>query len=813
MKNHFRRLMASLLAAAVSAGALAGCSGGNETPSSSETSSSSASSAASGNTDGEGVPLVYATGTFNQKFNPFFYTLAYDGEVSSVCIDTLLETDREGVVVYDGINGETRAYNGTDYTYDGLASCTVDQGEETTTYTFKLREGVQFADGEELTADDLIFSLYVILDPSFTGIQTLYSEDIVGLNAYRTQTSDAAYEEYGAIFDAISAGDTSTDYDQALYDSYNTLLETAWTDDLEALVASDLVNYADYIETYAGFTADEVSADEGLQIAFSMVLDETGSIEGGVLTSVTGDTFDLSAGTMPTIDDFYAASYQTYGGDAAAYYESEGAGDTTVLDAAKEAFILANGQDETGEGVPNIEGIQKIDDYTVSVTTNGFSATTINKLASVPLAPLHYYGDESLYDYDNNQFGFTYGDLSAVEDNLEPMGTGPYYYDRYENRTLYLSANENYWKGAPKIKQMQWRETNPDDQIAAVATGTADVTAPESSMEAYAEVRSYNSNGEDSGDTLTMEQYAMNGYGLIGINSTTVNVGGDNGSEASKNLRRALATIFAVYRNIAISSYYGDGANVIEYSITSVSWASPQPTDPGYSEAFSVDVDGNPIYTSDMTDDERYAAALEAAKGFFIAAGYTWDEASGKFTAAPEGAKLSYEIIVPGSGTGTHPDFMLAEYARDALAELGITLIINDPSDTNVLWNALDAGTQEIWCQSWASGNDPDMYQIWHSSNAPGKPGSTGSNHASLEDPELDALIMEGRTSSDTSFRKAIYTQCLDIIRDWAVEVPIFQRNEFFLFSTERVNLDTVTPDISSYWNWMHDLEKLEMNG
>ena len=811
MKIRFRRVLSALLAAAVSAGALAGCSSGTETSSSSGSSSSVSSSEASGEESGDSVPLVYATGTFNQKFNPFFYTLAYDGEVASVCVDTLLESDREGVVVYDGLGGETREYNGTDYTYEGLATCTVDQGEETTTYTFQLREGVLFADGEELTADDLIFSLYVILDPTFTGIQTLYSEDIVGLNAYRTQTSDAAYEEYGVIFDGIAAG--GSDYDQALLDSYAELVAAAWTDDLSALVASDLSSYAGYIEEYTGFTADEVSADEGLQIAFSMVLDETGTIADGVLTTVTGEAFDLSAGETPAIGDFYEASYSVYGGDAAAYYEAEGVGSSTVLDAAKEEFILANGQDESGEGVPNISGIQKIDDYTVSVTTNGFSATTIYKLASVPLAPLHYYGDESLYDYENNQFGFTYGDLSSIEDNLEPMGTGPYLFDRYENRTLYLSANENYWKGAPKIKQMQWRETNPDDQIAAVATGTADLTAPESSLEAYDEVRSYNSNGENTGDTLTMAQYAMNGYGLIGINSTTVNVGGVQDSEASKNLRRAFATILAVYRDIAISSYYGDGADVIEYSLTSVSWASPQPTDPGYSEAFSTDVNGDPIYTSDMTDEERYDAALQAAIGFFQAAGYTWDEASGTFTAAPEGAKLSYEMIVPGSGTGTHPDFMLAEYARDALAEIGITLVINDPSDTNVLWNALDAGTQEIWCQSWASGNDPDMYQIWHSNNAPGKPGSTGSNHASLEDPELDALILEGRTSSDTSFRKAIYTQCLDIIRDWAVEVPVFQRNEFFLFSTERVNVDTITPDITSYWDWMNDLEKLEMNG
>lgn len=180
MKIRFRRVLSALLAAAVSAGALAGCSSGTETSSSSGSSSSVSSSEASGEESGDSVPLVYATGTFNQKFNPFFYTLAYDGEVASVCVDTLLESDREGVVVYDGLGGETREYNGTDYTYEGLATCTVDQGEETTTYTFQLREGVLFADGEELTADDLIFSLYVILDPTFTGIQTLYSEDIVG---------------------------------------------------------------------------------------------------------------------------------------------------------------------------------------------------------------------------------------------------------------------------------------------------------------------------------------------------------------------------------------------------------------------------------------------------------------------------------------------------------------------------------------------------------------------------------------------------------------------------------------------------------
>lgn len=118
-----------------------------------------------------------------------------------------------------------------------------------------------------------------------------------------------------------------------------------------------------------------------------------------------------------------------------------------------------------------------------------------------------------------------------------------------------------------------------------------------------------------------------------------------------------------------------------------------------------------------------------------------------------------------------------------------------------------------MWAAAWSfSGADPDMYQTWHSSQVPGAPGSSSSNHAYLIDDELDSLLMEGRQSSDQEYRKAIYKQCLDIIKDWAVEVPYYQRQNGYVMSTERINLDTLTPDMSPYWNWMEDIQNLEMN-
>ena len=104
------------------------------------------------------------------------------------------------------------------------------------------------------------------------------------------------------------------------------------------------------------------------------------------------------------------------------------------------------------------------------------------------------------------------------------------------------------------------------------------------------------------------------------------------------------------------------------------------------------------------------------------------------------------------------------------------------------------------------------MYQVYYSTNGNGK-GGTESNHYMIADDTLDELIMEARTSADQAFRKATYKQCLDIIIDWAVEVPVYQRQNAIIMSTERVNIDTVTPDITPFWRWMAEIEKIETNG
>lgn len=621
-----RKALASVLAVLL----LCGC--GAREPLPSET----------GPSAGQDKTLVVGTLNFDGKFSPFFYTNAYENEVLSLVHLDLLETDREGAVVLEGIRGEVRPYNGTDYVYTGIADCTITENADGSVYyDITLKEGVRFSDGTEMDIDDVIFSLYVPLDPSYDGIMTLYSLPIQGLAEYRE------------------------------------------------------------------------NAD-----------------------------------------------------------------------------------------VPNITGIQRLDDHSLRIVMTEFSATAIYQL-STAVVPMHYYGDESLYDYENNSFGFPKGDLSGVKAvTTKPMGAGPYRFVSYAGGIVTLEANEQYWKGTPKTRYIQFREGQDADKVPGVAAGTIDITNPAYSVEMAKAIANYNG-GTISGNVISTSMVDNLGYGYIGFNAQLVKVGEDAGSEASKNLRKAIATVISVYRDVAVDSYYGEFANVINYPISDTSWAAPRVTDAGYRIAFSVDPEGDSLYTSDMTAQQRYDAALEGALEFFKAAGYT--EQDHVLTAAPEGAKLSYEVLVGAGGNGDHPTFMALTQAAAALRQIGFQLIVTDLSNFSELTGAVNSSSAEMFAMAWNASADPDLFQIYHSQG--------GSNEKAyhIKDAQLDEMILLARQSADQTYRRTLYKACLDIISDWAVEIPMYQRQNVIIFSSQRVNMDTVTPDITPFWGWANDIELLEM--
>ena len=120
-------------------------------------------------------------------FNPFYSTSAADGTIVSMTQISMLGSKYVNGNV-EVAYGENEAVVVKDYDVK-------ENSDGTTTYTFVLKNGILFSDGHPLTMEDVLFNYYVYLDPVYTGSSTLYSTDIVGLSAYRTQTIGSSTDD------------------------------------------------------------------------------------------------------------------------------------------------------------------------------------------------------------------------------------------------------------------------------------------------------------------------------------------------------------------------------------------------------------------------------------------------------------------------------------------------------------------------------------------------------------------------------------------------------------------------------------------
>ena len=769
MNNKIMKLMALVLALVMVVSMFAGCKKADDATTTESNDVTTESNETTENNSDKADTLVFATSTFGQKFSTFFATTAYDQDVVDLTTGGLLTADREGNIVRNGIEGETIPYNGTDYTYYGMGDVEVVENDDgTVDYNLTMRDDIFFSDGEPANIDDVIFGIYVMADPTYDGSSTIYAVPIEGMDAYRGGMEALTNVILEAGPDAVSELSNKEDTEY-FWNAFNAAGEKFCQ------------SIADYV--IANYGAEDFKSAVEM---WGYEAEDTATMWQQIIANYGYDITDNGINAEVADKDF-------------SEFLNEELGDKADMYAAGVS---------TGDSAANISGIERTGDYSMTVHCTKFDATAIYNM-SFPIAPLHYYGDPSAYDYENNKFGFTKGDLSVVKSKTsQPLGCGPYTFDSYENGVVTLVANPNYFKGEPKIKYIRMVESVDADYVPGIQSGTFDLALPSISADTVKALEDGNSNGELSGDVTTTALIDYRGYGYIGINADVVKVGSDSSSDASKDLRKALMTVMAIHRDTVIDSYYGERATVIQYPISNTSWAAPRPTDEGYENCYSRDVDGNPIYTDGMTEEEKYDAALQAAVGFLKAAGYTFDD-NGVITAAPEGAETSYEMLVPGSGQGDHPAYGVALEASKQLKTIGFDLVVNDVEAS--VWNdSLEANTAQLWCAAWQATADPDMYQVYYSANAHGE--GTNSNHYQITDSELDTLIVDARSSSDNAYRKATYKTCFDIILDWGVELPLYQRKDCTVASTVRVNVDTLPKDMTPYWGWNAEIETLEMN-
>ena len=773
--KHMKQLIALLLALVLCLGLLAGCASKTTDDATTPTDTTPADDTSKDTTEGgedatdetvgnpDGTIVIAETG-FEGKFSPFFAASAPDQAAHALTQAVLLNADRRGEIIMHGIEGETRSYNGTDYTYYGLADCEVTENDDgTVTYAITLRDDVTFSDGTPMTIDDVIFNMYVYMDPTYDGSATFYSVPIVGIDEYRGGMDTRMNVILAAGPDGYEANDL---YTEEQYNTFWAAFQTAGEKFAQSIADYVMENYgaADFAAAVAmwGYEANDAAE------LWSKIVETYGY-------DLSDDGINKEVATT-SITDFIA----------------EEIGDTW------NDYIVGV---KTGESADHVEGIVKTGDYSMTLTTSELSTTAIYQL-QMEIAPMHYYGDASLYDYDNNSFGFPKGDLSLVRAKTStPMGAGPYIFKEYSDGVFYTDANPNYFLGAPKNGHVNMKETQEADKITGIQSGALDISDPSYSLEVRNQIADINGADGDDGAIITTRLMDYRGYGYIALAAGNVKVGDDPASQESRDLRKAIMTVLAAYRDEGIDSYYGETASVINYPISNTSWAAPQVTDDGYQIAYSTDVEGNAIYTADMSTEDKYAAALNAALGYFEAAGYTVE--NGKVTAAPEGAAMEYTVNIGGSGNGDHPTFQVLTNAAAALKTIGFNLIVNDMAQAADLFASYKSGEAEGWVAAWQSTNDPDMYQLYHSK------GST--NYYEINDADLDELIIAARQTTDQEARKAMYKEAMEIILDWGVELPVYQRSEASIFSSERIVVDSIPKDMTPYWTYLSEIDQIQV--
>ncbi len=190
------------------------------------------------NLDTESVPLRFGISGLDGVFSPYFSTTGNDSEIVGLTQIGMLSSDPSGKPTF-GENEPTVVLDMTTTMKDKYGKVTQTGDKEgTTEYKFLLKNDIKFSDGASLTIKDVLFNLYVYLDPVYTGSATLYSTDIQGLAAYRTQNPNAT--------DADESANENTFSTQAV-----TRIQA-------------MIDYANYLGGVAHSTAPDNSAIEGL---------------------------------------------------------------------------------------------------------------------------------------------------------------------------------------------------------------------------------------------------------------------------------------------------------------------------------------------------------------------------------------------------------------------------------------------------------------------------------------------------------------------------------------------------------------------
>lgn len=353
-----------------------------------------------------------------------------------------------------------------------------------------------------------------------------------------------------------------------------------------------------------------------------------------------------------------------------------------------------------------ISSVEKIDPLTV----------TIN-LSRPQVDPLRYMSFKILPHHILSQTASLTENHSFAK---KPIGTGPYQFKSSNSQgEIVLTANPDYFKGAPKIKGIVMK-SYADQSIMSQSLmfNSLDLIT-------YVSPRDL---GEISGDKkLTVIPYDALSFSFIALNTS-------RGILKKKRVRQALN--YAVNRQEMLDAFFGGKGRLISGPFPPTSWA------------YNLDVKVAPF------DQNKAKKLLETA-------GLTYNKHQQLLSPSKKPVKLVFAVPLAGESE-TIKRIVLAY--QGYLSSIGITVDLQFMDWQVWKKRVLERHDYDLTIASWSFDDASNIASLFHSSSA--KP--WGNNFVMYKNEEVDSLLTEALVTNDFEKRRAIYHKLHAIMADEA---------------------------------------------
>jgi peptide/nickel transport system substrate-binding protein len=310
-------------------------------------------------------------------------------------------------------------------------------------------------------------------------------------------------------------------------------------------------------------------------------------------------------------------------------------------------------------------------------------------------------------------------DITKSPLSRNPVGTGPYRFKEWlSGQKIVLEANKDYFEGRPYIDRYIYRII-PDSSTMYMELKAGAIDVMTLTPVQYARQTS----AKSFTDRFNKYRYPSSTYLYMGYNLRHPLFG-------DKRIRQAMTA--AINKDELVQGVLFGMGQKAHGPIVPGRWAY----NPG---------------VKDIAYDPARATELLAQAG--------WKDKNSDGILVKNGKPFKFTIL---TNQGNQQRLLTAQIIQQRLRHVGIDVKIRIVEWAAFLKEFVNKGNFEVVLLAWSISQDPDMYDIWHSSK--NKPGEL--NFIGYHNPEVDRLLIEGRSTFDIEKRKKAYFRIQDVLAD-----------------------------------------------